>query len=98
MGAGDLFRSWPVYRQLPGPDRTGRGAAARSPHTDRLRSRVAAADEVVRSVCPYWAGSFTNTQRLLQWRRKGGRPARRRAQLPVVHLPPGPQDPGRSLV
>jgi formate dehydrogenase major subunit len=55
MGVGDRIRRWPVYRQLTGPDTTGRGAAARSPHTEGLRSRVAAADEVVRSVCPYCA-------------------------------------------
>ena len=55
MGVGDWIRSWPVYRQLSGSDSSGRGAAARSAHTDALRSRVAAADEVVRSVCPYCA-------------------------------------------
>jgi formate dehydrogenase major subunit len=55
MGIGDKIRSWPVYRQLSGSDRSGRGQAARSPHTEALRSRVTAADEVVRSVCPYCA-------------------------------------------
>ena len=55
MGVGDWIRSWPVYRQLSGSDPSGRGAAARSAHTDGLRSRVATADEVVRSVCPYCA-------------------------------------------
>jgi formate dehydrogenase major subunit len=55
MGVGDWIRSWPVYRQLSGPDPSGRGAAARSPRTDALRSRTAAADKVVRSVCPYCA-------------------------------------------
>jgi len=55
MGLGDWIRSWPVYRQLSGPDPSGRGAAARSASTDGLRSRVATADKVVRSVCPYCA-------------------------------------------
>jgi formate dehydrogenase major subunit len=55
MGVGDWVRAWPVYRQATGADPTGRGAAARSPRTDGLRSRVAAADEVVRSICPYCA-------------------------------------------
>jgi formate dehydrogenase major subunit len=55
MGAGDWIRSWPVYRQLSGSDPSGRGAAARSARTNGLRSRVAAADKVVRSVCPYCA-------------------------------------------
>src|SRR6266545_3469024 len=55
MGVGEWIRSWPVYRQVTGPDSTGRGAAARGPHTDGPRSRVAGADEVVRSVCPYCA-------------------------------------------
>jgi formate dehydrogenase major subunit len=55
MGVGDRLRAWPVYRQLTGSDPTGRGAAARSPHTDALRPRVATADEVVKSVCPYCA-------------------------------------------
>ena len=41
-------------------------------------------------------GSFTNTQRMLQWHHDGGRAGRRRAQRPVVHLPPGPPDPGQA--
>src|SRR4051794_1493703 len=49
------IRSWPVYRQLTGADPTGRGAAVRSRRTERLRSRVADADEVVKSVCPFCA-------------------------------------------
>src|SRR4051794_27819859 len=49
------IRSWPVYRQLTGADPTGRGAAVRSRRTERLRSRVADADEVVKSICPYCA-------------------------------------------
>jgi formate dehydrogenase major subunit len=45
--------SWPVYRQLTGTDRRGLGAAAAS---GRLReARTDAADQVVKSVCPYCA-------------------------------------------
>ena len=41
-------------------------------------------------------GSFTNTQRMLQWHHAGGGARRGRAQRPVVHLPPGPHDPGEA--
>jgi formate dehydrogenase major subunit len=47
--------SWPVLRQLRGGDRSGRGAAVRSRATEEIRPRVAAATEVVKSVCPYCA-------------------------------------------
>ncbi len=47
--------SWPVYRQLTGPDRLGLGAAAKSAASARLRPRTAEADRVVKSVCPYCA-------------------------------------------
>ena len=47
--------AWPVIRQLRGADRLGRGAAVRSPATARVRPRVAAAERVVKSVCPYCA-------------------------------------------
>ena len=49
------IRSWPVLRQLRGPDRSGRGAAVQSAHTAGLQPRVATADRVVKSVCPYCA-------------------------------------------
>ena len=55
MGTADRLRSWPVLRQLTGPDRTGRAGAAKSPHTERLRPRTDSAERVVRSVCPYCA-------------------------------------------
>ncbi len=55
MGALDWIGSWPVYRQLTGTDKTGRGAAAKSQRTSKLKPRVAAADKVVKSVCPYCA-------------------------------------------
>ncbi|SSC24117.1 Molybdopterin oxidoreductase, 4Fe-4S domain, partial [Klenkia terrae] len=47
--------SWPVFRQLTGPDPLGRGHAARSKKTEGITSRTATADRVVQSVCPYCA-------------------------------------------
>jgi formate dehydrogenase major subunit len=46
---------WPVFRQLTGADRLGRGAAVRSPRTDELKPRIRDADRVAKSVCPYCA-------------------------------------------
>ena len=46
---------WPVYRQLTGRDRLGRGVAARSASTEAAAPRTASADRVVASVCPYCA-------------------------------------------
>jgi formate dehydrogenase major subunit len=45
--------SWPVYRQLTGTDRRGLGAAAASGRFPEARTH--AADQVVKSVCPYCA-------------------------------------------
>ncbi len=55
MGRRTRIGSWPVYRQLAGPDRLGLGAATKSTVSDGLRPRTAAADRVVKSVCPYCA-------------------------------------------
>jgi formate dehydrogenase major subunit len=44
-----------VYRQLTGPDPTGRGEAARSPRTDAMTARTTGADSVAKSICPYCA-------------------------------------------
>ncbi len=55
LGARTWIESWPVYRQLTGADRTGRGAAAKSRRTASLQPRVATADKVVKSICPYCA-------------------------------------------
>jgi formate dehydrogenase major subunit len=50
-----LLEAWPVYRQLTGNDRLGRGAAAQSPRSRDLRARTETADQKARSVCPYCA-------------------------------------------
>lgn len=55
MGVRTWIDSWPVYRQLTGTDPLGRGAAAKSGRSERLEPRVATADRVVKSVCPYCA-------------------------------------------
>jgi formate dehydrogenase major subunit len=47
--------SWPVFRQLTGPDPLGRGAAAQSPRSATLTPRTVDADHVAHSVCPYCA-------------------------------------------
>ena len=53
MGSRRRIGSWPVYRQLTGPDRRGLGAAADS---GKFRqARTSTADAVVKSVCPYCA-------------------------------------------
>ena len=55
MGVRTWMDSWPVIRQLTGPDPLGRGAAAQSPHSKALEPRTATADRVAHSVCPYCA-------------------------------------------
>jgi formate dehydrogenase major subunit len=53
--APQWLRSWPVYRQLTGADRTGRAAASQSARSASLGARTETADSVARSVCPYCA-------------------------------------------
>jgi formate dehydrogenase major subunit len=55
MGVRTWIDSWPVFRQLTGTDPLGRGAAAKSGAVTRTTPRVASADRVVKSVCPYCA-------------------------------------------
>jgi formate dehydrogenase major subunit len=55
VGVKTFIEGWPVYRQLTGTDPTGRGPAAKSQHSDTLQPRVASAEKVVKSVCPYCA-------------------------------------------
>ncbi|ANI38190.1 molybdopterin oxidoreductase Fe4S4 region [Mycolicibacterium vaccae ATCC 25954] len=51
----NLLASWPVYRQLTGGDKLGRGKAAQSPRSLTLTPRTAEADRVAHSVCPFCA-------------------------------------------
>jgi len=55
MGVRTWLGEWPVYRQLTGADPTARGAAVKSAKTAAQQPRVATADKVVKSVCPYCA-------------------------------------------
>jgi len=58
VGAKTFIGSWPVLRQLRGPDTLGRGTASmssRSSRSETLAPRTSAADKVVSSVCPYCA-------------------------------------------
>jgi formate dehydrogenase major subunit len=50
-----LIASWPVVRQLTGPDRLGTHQAAQSERSATLEARTETADRVVQSVCPYCA-------------------------------------------
>ena len=50
-----LIASWPLVRQLTGPDRLGLGHASQSARSAGLEGRTAKADKVVSSVCPYCA-------------------------------------------
>jgi formate dehydrogenase major subunit len=66
-----LVRSWPVYRQLSGPDPLGRGKAAQSKRSAGLQPRTETADRVVSSVCPYCAVGcaqrvFVSGERVIQ--------------------------------
>jgi formate dehydrogenase major subunit len=55
VGLRGWIEGWPVLRQLTGEDRTARGDASRSARSEHLRPRVADADRVVKSICPYCA-------------------------------------------
>jgi formate dehydrogenase major subunit len=49
------FLSWPLVRQLSGPDGLGKGSAVTSAHTEAITPRTSTADRVVKSICPYCA-------------------------------------------
>ena len=55
MGVKTFIEGWPVYRQLRGDDKLGRGASVQSRGTAELEPRVATASKVVKSICPYCA-------------------------------------------
>jgi formate dehydrogenase major subunit len=55
VGLERWIGAWPVYRQITGADRLGRGKAAESKRSAALGPRTETADRVVSSVCPYCA-------------------------------------------
>ncbi len=55
MDVRKVALQWPLLRQLTGPDKLGRGAAAMSRRSRELTPRTAHADKVVKSICPYCA-------------------------------------------
>jgi formate dehydrogenase major subunit len=55
MGLLELFRRWPVVRQVVAGDHLGLGRTVHSRRTEELRGRIAEADRVVASICPYCA-------------------------------------------
>jgi formate dehydrogenase major subunit len=55
MGVKTFIGSWPVLRQVRDGDVLGRGAAVSSERTQQWQARIAAADRVVDSICPYCA-------------------------------------------
>jgi len=55
VGFTKLLESWPVVRQLRAGDVLGTGATARSERSRTLKPRIAEADSVGHSICPYCA-------------------------------------------
>ena len=55
MGVRQWIGSWPVVRQVTEGDPGGHGAAVKSPVSAHLDPRISAADEVVKSICPFCA-------------------------------------------
>lgn len=55
MSDKTTFLGWPVLRQLASGDLLGRGRAVTSRATRQKVPRIATADRVVKSVCPYCA-------------------------------------------
>jgi formate dehydrogenase major subunit len=51
----DLLASWPVVKQIRDGDPLGLGKAAQSGRSATLEPRIAHADKVVDSICPYCA-------------------------------------------
>ncbi|MCT1459359.1 dehydrogenase [Aestuariimicrobium sp. p3-SID1156] len=50
-----VFLEWPVIRQITSGDTLGRGPGVTSARTREMRPRIADADRVAQSVCPYCA-------------------------------------------
>ena len=58
MGIHDLIPAWSIVRQIGIKDPFGLGKAAQSARQANLRPRTAEADEVVKSICPYYAVGY----------------------------------------
>ena len=55
VGVTKLLESWPVVRQVREGDLLGTGRAAQSQRSRDLKPRIADADRVAQSICPYCA-------------------------------------------
>ncbi len=55
MRVAKLIGSWPLLKQIREGDPLGTGRAARSRRSEALQPRIADADAVVGSICPYCA-------------------------------------------
>jgi len=55
VGFTKLLESWPVVRQLRDGDPLGLGRSAQSERSRTLEPRIAKADHVAQSICPYCA-------------------------------------------
>ena len=55
MGFTKLLESWPVVRQLREGDALGLGRSVQSEHSRTLKPRIADADHVGHSICPFCA-------------------------------------------
>ena len=55
MGLTKLFDAWPVVRQLREGDPLGLGTSVQSERSRTLKPRIAEADHVAQSICPYCA-------------------------------------------
>jgi formate dehydrogenase major subunit len=55
VGFTKLLESWPVVRQLREGDTLGLGKAARTERSRTLEPRIAQADHVAQSICPFCA-------------------------------------------
>jgi formate dehydrogenase major subunit len=55
MGFTKLLEAWPVVRQLTEGDPLGLGKAAQSEKSKQLKPRIAEAEHVAQSICPFCA-------------------------------------------
>jgi len=55
MGVKQFIGQWPLLKQVTGDDRLGRGKAAQSRRSETLQPRIADADRVADSICPFCA-------------------------------------------